>query len=92
MRCGILSFDIKRPNAPGIAEDLSERNNIMIRDGGFCVHSYINKQFGERWMRPSPHSEHRMVYRISLYFYNTIEECEIFLDELSNVFEERCYI
>ena len=92
MRGGILAFDIKRPNAPGIAEDLSERSNIMIRDGGFCVHSFINKQFGEGWMRPRPHSEHRMVYRISLYFYNTIEECEVFLDELSNVFEERCYI
>ncbi|MBN1833045.1 MAG: aminotransferase class V-fold PLP-dependent enzyme [Deltaproteobacteria bacterium] len=92
MRGGILAFDIKRPNAPGIAEDLSERSNIMIRDGGFCVHSFINKQFGEGWMLPSPPSEHRMIYRISLYFYNTIEECEIFLEELTNVFRERCYI
>jgi cysteine desulfurase/selenocysteine lyase len=92
LRGGILAFDIKRPNAPGIAEDLSERSNIMIRDGGFCVHSYVNKQFGEGWMLPRPPSDHRMIYRVSLYFYNTIEECELFLDELLNVFEERCYI
>ncbi len=91
-RGGILTFEVKRPNALGISEDLSERSNIMIRDGGFCVHSYINKKFGEGWMRPSLPSEHRMTYRLSLYFYNTIEECRIFLDELRSVFEERCYI
>jgi cysteine desulfurase / selenocysteine lyase len=92
LRGGILTFDIKRPNAVGISEDLSDRSNIMIRDGGFCVHSYINKKFGEGWMRPGLPSEHRMTYRISFYFYNTIEECRIFLDELRSVFIERCYI
>jgi cysteine desulfurase / selenocysteine lyase len=91
-RSGILTFDVKRPNAVGISEDLSDRSNIMIRDGGFCVHSYINKLFGEGWTRPGLSSEHRMMYRVSLYFYNTIEECRIFLDELRSVFEERCYL
>jgi cysteine desulfurase / selenocysteine lyase len=91
-RGGILTFEVKRPNAVGISEDLSDKSNIMIRDGGFCVHSYINKKFGEGWMRPGMPSEHRMIYRISLYFYNTVEECRIFLDELRSVFKERCYI
>ncbi|MBN2403142.1 MAG: aminotransferase class V-fold PLP-dependent enzyme, partial [Spirochaetes bacterium] len=31
-RGGILTFEIKRPNALGISEDLSDRSNIMIRD------------------------------------------------------------
>jgi cysteine desulfurase / selenocysteine lyase len=91
-RGGILTYEIKRPNAVGISEDLSERSNIMIRDGGFCVHSYINKKFGEGWMRPGLPSEHRMTYRVSLYFYNTLEECLILLDELRSIFKERCYI
>jgi cysteine desulfurase/selenocysteine lyase len=91
-RSGILTFEIKRPNAMGIAEELSDRNNIMIRDGVFCVHSYLNYRFGEGWMRPRLPSEHRMTYRVSLYFYNTLEECRIFLDTLHDIFVERSYI
>jgi cysteine desulfurase/selenocysteine lyase len=91
-RAGILTFEVKRPNAVGIAEDLSEKSNIMIRDGVFCVHSYLNYIYGKGWLRPKLPSEHRMVYRASLYFYNTLEECQVFLDTLHNIFEERSYI
>jgi cysteine desulfurase/selenocysteine lyase len=91
-RSGILTFEVKRPNAFGIADELNKRNNIMIRDGVFCVHSYLNKEFGVGWTRPRPPSEHRMVYRVSIYFYNTLEECQMFLDTLENIFEERSYI
>ena len=89
---GILTFEVKRPNAVGIAEELSEKSNIMIRDGVFCAHSYFNEQFGQGWTRPKSHSEHRMVYRVSFYFYNTIEECRIFLETLDEIFKERSYI
>ena len=92
IRGGILAFSIKRPNPLGITSDLSDKANLMIRDGGFCVHSYINKQFGEGWMQPSHPSEHIIACRVSLYCYNTLEECDIFLKELHNLFEERCYI
>lgn len=91
-RAGILAFEVKRPNAVGIAEELSDRNNIMIRDGAFCVHSYLNYKYGEGWLRPKLPSEHRMIYRVSLYFYNTLEECRVFLDTLHAVFKERSYI
>jgi cysteine desulfurase/selenocysteine lyase len=91
-RAGILTFEVKRPNAVGIAEDLSEKSNIMIRDGVFCVHSYLNYIYSQGWLRPKLPSEHRMVYRASLYFYNTLEECQVFLDTLHNIFEERSYI
>jgi cysteine desulfurase / selenocysteine lyase len=33
-----------------------------------------------------------MLYRVSLYFYNTLEECQIFLDTLEIIFKERGYI
>jgi selenocysteine lyase/cysteine desulfurase len=64
----------------------------MIRDGVFCAHSYFNAQFGQGWTRPKSHSEHRMVYRVSFYFYNTIQECRIFLETLDEIFKERSYI
>jgi len=92
LRGGILTFEVKRPNAVGITEELNAKNNIMIRDGLFCVHSYLNKEFGQGWTRPRLPEEHRMVYRLSLYFYNTIEECRIFLDTLNEIFEERSYL
>jgi len=91
-RGGILTFDVKRPNAVGIADELDKNGNVMIRDGAFCVHSYLNCRFGEGWTRPALPTEHRMTYRVSLYFYNTMEECRIFLETLHNIFKERSYI
>jgi cysteine desulfurase / selenocysteine lyase len=92
LRGGILTFEVKRPNAIGIAEELDERNNIMIRDGALCVHAYLNGLFGQGWTQPKPPPEHRMVYRVSFYFYNTMEECRIFLDTIDEIFKERSYI
>jgi cysteine desulfurase/selenocysteine lyase len=91
-RGGILTFVVKRPNANGIAEELSEKRSIMIRDGQFCVHSYLNKEFGQGWSGPQLPNEQRMIYRVSLYFYNTLEECKIFLDTLHQIFKERAYV
>jgi cysteine desulfurase/selenocysteine lyase len=91
-RGGILTFAVRRPNAIGIASELDKKSNIMIRDGVFCVHSYFNGQFGQGWMHPKSHRDHRMIYRISLYFYNTIGECRVFLETLDEIFKERCYI
>jgi len=90
-RGGILTFEIKRPNCVGIAEELDEKSNVMIRDGAFCVHSYLNKRFGQGWAKPKRPAEHRMTYRVSLYFYNTMKECQIFVETLSKIFEERGY-
>ena len=91
-RGGILTFEVKRPNAFGIADELSERSDVMIRDGFFCVHSYLNKEFGQGWSGPKLPSEQRMTYRVSLYFYNTLHECDVFVDTLHEIFQERCYI
>jgi cysteine desulfurase / selenocysteine lyase len=92
LRGGILTFEVRRPNAVGLIEELDAKNNIMIRDGLFCVHSYLNKAFGQGWTKPRLPAEHRMVYRLSLYFYNTIGECRIFLETLQEIFKERSYV
>jgi cysteine desulfurase/selenocysteine lyase len=91
-RGGILTFEVRRPNSTGIATELDQRNNIMIRDGVFCVHSYFNAQFGQGWIRPKSHRDHRMIYRVSLYFYNTLDECRSFVETLGEVFADRCYV
>jgi cysteine desulfurase/selenocysteine lyase len=91
-RGGILTFLVKRPNCFGISDELNRRSNIMIRDGAFCVHAYLNQLLGAGWSEPGLPSGHRMVYRLSLYFYNTLEECRIFLDTLDEVFQEYCYL
>ncbi len=90
-RGGVLTFEVRRPNAVGIATELDAKNNIMIRDGVFCVHSYFNAKFGPNWIHPKSHRDHRMIYRLSLYFYNTLEECDIFLATLAEIFQERSY-
>jgi cysteine desulfurase/selenocysteine lyase len=92
LRGGILTFEVRRPNALGIANELDAKNNIMIRDGVFCAHSYFNQQFGLNWTHPRSHHDHRMIYRVSLYLYNTIEECDVFLETLDEIFKERSYI
>lgn len=91
-RGGILTFEVHRPNAVGIAAALDAKSNVMIRDGVFCAHSYFNDRFGPNWTHPRSHREHRMVYRVSLYFYNTLEECDIFLETLDEIFRERSYV
>ena len=91
-RGGILTFEVRRPNSTGIATELDKKNNIMIRDGVFCVHSYFNAQFGTGWTRPKSHRDHRMIYRASLYFYNTFDECRTFIETLDEIFTDRCYI
>ena len=92
MRGGILTFVVRRPNAVGIASELDAKNNIMIRDGVFCVHSYFNDQFGPNWIRPRSYRDHRMIYRLSFYFYNTLSECDVFLETLDEIFRERSYV
>jgi cysteine desulfurase/selenocysteine lyase len=91
-RGGILTFEVRRPNAVGIAKELNTKNNIMIRDGVFCAHSYFNEQFGSNWTHPKSHHDHRMIYRVSLYLYNTLAECEVFLETLDEIFKERSYL
>jgi cysteine desulfurase / selenocysteine lyase len=91
-RGGILTFEVRRPNAVGIARELDAKSNVMIWDGVFCAHSYFNEQYGKSWAHPKSHHDHRMFYRVSMYFYNTLEECDIFLDSLDEVFRERSYL
>ncbi|MBU2462191.1 aminotransferase class V-fold PLP-dependent enzyme [bacterium] len=79
LRGGIVTFFIKRLGLGDIGERLDQDNNIMVRCGTFCVHSWFNGRKINLNLSP---------VRISLYFYNTLEECEIFLKTFERIMEE----
>ena len=73
LRGGIVSFFSEKMNHHDIALMLDELGNIEVRAGMHCVHSWFNA--------------HKIggSVRASLYFYNTQEECEIFLGALRKI-------
>jgi len=78
-RSGILSFRIEKEGKllvkpQDISDLLDKESNIMTRSGCLCVHSWFNSRNMEIG-----------VTRISLYFYNTKEEIEIFLSTLEKI-------
>ena len=72
-RSGIFSFNIKGVDPHEIAGMLDHSAKIMIRSGMHCAHSWFNA--------------HKLKgsARASLYFYNTEEEAEKFVDEVKKI-------
>ncbi|MCZ7392450.1 MAG: cysteine desulfurase [Candidatus Methanoperedens sp.] len=73
LRGGIISFTVemlKGGDAHDIALVLDETENIEVRSGAFCVHSWFNYRKCEA------------AVRASLYLYNTEEEARKFIDML----------
>lgn len=73
LRGGIISFYSEKIDSHQISLMLDETNNIMIRSGQHCVHSWFNGH----GIKNSA--------RVSLSFYNTLDEAEIFIGALSKV-------
>lgn len=81
LRGGIFTFFAKKKGLSVIAEECDKRNNIMLRSGEFCVHSWFN---GKGIDRESGIG----IIRASLYFYNTIQECEIFVNTVKEILQK----
>ena len=78
LRGGIISFTVELPkggDAHDIALILDETENIEVRSGAFCVHSWFNYRKCEA------------AVRASLYLYNTEEEARKFIDVLGKTIE-----
>ncbi len=73
LRGGIVSFYIDGIDSHQIALTLDRMANITLRSGQHCVHSW----FGARGIAGS--------VRASLYFYNTLEESDLFIQNLEKV-------
>lgn len=73
LRGGIISFYIEGVDHHQIALILNQSANIMVRSGQHCVHSWFN----DRQIKGS--------VRASVYFYNTMEEAELFVKEVNKI-------
>lgn len=91
-RSGIFTFYLLKPAVrfsdaePDIDEKLDARANIMIRKGTFCVHSWYHAHepyFDSIWpgFRPT-------LYRASFFVYNTLEEVDLFAENMKLVLSE----
>lgn len=71
-RSGIISFNLNGIQHHEVAGILNE-SNIMIRSGMHCVHSWFNAHNIDGSAR------------VSLYFYNTREECDTIIEEIKKI-------
>ena len=55
-----------------------EEANVMVRKGMFCVNAYLHQRFDA-----AGSSKNNL--RASVYFYNTLEECDVFCDIVERV-------
>lgn len=91
-RSGILSFYFRKPvtkhddNEADIDEKLSDRKNIMIRKGQFCVYSWCSIHIN-KFYKIMPGFE-PIFYRASFAAYNTKNEIDQFINELKNIADE----
>ena len=77
LRSGIISFLIDKMDIHYIAQMLDKLENIAVRSGQHCVHSWFNAH-------KLPGS-----VRASLYLYNTKDEAKIFVETLKKIAELR---
>jgi cysteine desulfurase/selenocysteine lyase len=72
-RGGIFSFNVGKTSPHEIAMMMDEMENICLRSGAHCVHSWFNSHNLEGSVRAS------------LYLYNTTEECDRFVETLKRL-------
>ena len=72
-RSGIFSFNINGKDMHHVSKILDTSANIMTRSGAHCVHSWFNKH------------DMKGSVRASLYFYNTEEEAQMFVEEINKI-------
>jgi cysteine desulfurase/selenocysteine lyase len=75
LRGSIISFNIEGIDSHEIAMMLDEMENMCVRSGAHCVHSWFNA-----------HGLSGSV-RASLYLYNTLEECDKFVETIEKVID-----
>tara|TARA_Y100000310_G_C20416805_1_gene684726 strand:- start:105 stop:797 length:693 start_codon:yes stop_codon:yes gene_type:complete len=73
LRGGIFSFNIEGMTPHSVALMLDTAYKILMRSGAHCVHSWFNKH-------DLPGSA-----RASLYLYNSLEECDKFVESVKKL-------
>jgi cysteine desulfurase/selenocysteine lyase len=73
LRCGITTFYIDSIDSHRIALMLDQMANVCVRSGQHCVHSWFNAH------------QIKGSVRASTYFYNNLEDVEIFVENLKKI-------
>ncbi|MCJ7463394.1 MAG: aminotransferase class V-fold PLP-dependent enzyme, partial [Thermoplasmata archaeon] len=73
VRGGIFSFNIEGLSAHDIAMILDNSNNIMMRSGMHCCHTYFHSRGIDGCARAS------------LYIYNEAGEVDVFIEAVSDL-------
>ena len=73
LRSGVINFYVEDTDMHKFALMLDNMANICIRSGQHCVHSW----FQNKKIKNSA--------RVSVYFYNTMEEAEAFIENLAKI-------
>jgi len=73
LRSGIINFYVENTDMHKFALMLDNMANISIRSGQHCVHSWFNSK------------KIKNSARVSLYIYNTMEEAETFINNLTKI-------
>ena len=73
LRGGIVSFILEGVDSHRIALMLDQMAGVMVRSGQHCVHSWFNAH------------QIKGSVRVSLYFYNTLEEAALFASSLKKI-------
>jgi cysteine desulfurase / selenocysteine lyase len=73
LRGGIFTFYVDGIDSHRIAIMLDQMANICVRSGQHCVHSWFNQHHIKGSVRAS------------VYFYNTLEEAEFFVENLKKI-------
>ncbi|MDA1195224.1 MAG: aminotransferase class V-fold PLP-dependent enzyme [Planctomycetota bacterium] len=78
-RGGVITMTSPSGALINAIERLGDREaNIMVRRGMFCVNAYLHKRFDAVGSAKNN-------LRASVYFYNTLEECDAFADIVERV-------
>jgi cysteine desulfurase/selenocysteine lyase len=73
MRGGIVNFYFDGIDSHRVALMLDQMAGVMVRSGQHCVHSWFNSH------------QIKGSVRASTYFYNTLEEAEVFTSNLMKI-------
>jgi len=76
LRSGIISFNVEGMNPHDIAILLDDIGHIMIRSGQHCVNTWFDSVSSKGLTGTA---------RASFYIYNTVEEIDIFLENMRGV-------
>jgi cysteine desulfurase/selenocysteine lyase len=79
LRGGVLTLTSHSGALINAIERLGDREaNIMVRVGMFCANAYLHERFDARGSAANN-------LRVSVYFYNTLAECDVFADLVARV-------